>query len=171
MRVAPRRGAVRGSKLADEAKGGPPGIATMERRCWRPEMTVAEVVAVRPRAPRPRWRRPGATGGCGSGEGGSGGDHNVSAPILTIYNQHTAACGAPPALSNESGDLYIGYFANRYGEQWIFTFDRATREARLRGGDADWGSAHVVRDGRVEGLILDPGEAAWLQACWSAASA
>ncbi len=63
---------------------------------------------------------------------------------------------------NESTDLYIGYFENRYGEQWIFTFDRTTNGARLRGGDVDWASAHVVRDGRVEGLILDPEEAAWL---------
>jgi hypothetical protein len=46
--------------------------------------------------------------------------------MLTIYNQHTAACGTPPVLSNESVDLYLGYFANQYGEQWIFTFDRAT---------------------------------------------
>ena len=22
----------------------------------------------------------------------------------------------------ESADLYVGYFANRYGEQWMFTF-------------------------------------------------
>ena len=86
-------------------------------------------------------------------------------------NQHTAACGTPPALSNESGDLYIGYFANRSGEQWIFTRDRATDAASLRGGDVDWATVHVVRDGRVEGLILNAEEAAWLQACWSAASA
>lgn len=51
------------------------------------------------------------------------------------------------------------------------TFDRATREASLRGGDAGWDSAHPVRDGRVDGLILAPEEAAWLQACWSATQA
>jgi hypothetical protein len=95
----------------------------------------------------------------------------VSIPILTIYNRHTAACGAPPAVTNEAADLYIGYFANRYGEQWIFMFDRATHEATLRGGDVDWGRAHAVRDGRVDELILAPEEAAWLQACWSAARA
>ncbi len=58
-------------------------------------------------------------------------------PILTLYNQHTAACGIPPEFSNESGDLYIRYFANRYGGQWIFTLDRATGVASLRGGDVD----------------------------------
>lgn len=95
----------------------------------------------------------------------------MSGPILTLYNQHTAACGAPPAFTNESADLYIGYFANRYGEQWIFTFDHATREARLRGGDVGWASVHTVREGRVDGLILAPEEIAWLQACWRAAAA
>ena len=91
--------------------------------------------------------------------------------MLTIYNHHAAACGIPPAFSNETADLYIGYFANRDGEQWIFTFDRGTREATLRGGDVDWGRAHLVDDGRVDGLILAPEEAAWLQACWSASAA
>ena len=92
-------------------------------------------------------------------------------PMLTLYNQHAPACGPPPAFSNESADLYVGYFANRYGEQWIFTLDRATGVASLRGGDVDWTTVHVVRDGRVDGLTLNPEEAAWLQACWSAASA
>jgi len=55
----------------------------------------------------------------------------VPVPILTLHNQHTAACGTPPALSNESGDLYIGSFANRYVDQWIFTCDRATGVASL----------------------------------------
>ena len=71
----------------------------------------------------------------------------------------------------EAADLYIGYFENRSGEQWIFTFDRATREASLRGGEAGWDTAHPVRDGRVDGLILAPEEIAWLQACWSATRA
>lgn len=60
---------------------------------------------------------------------------------------------------------------NRDREQWIFTLDRATGVASLRGGDVNWGTVHRVRDGRIEGLILSPQEAAWLQACWSAANA
>jgi hypothetical protein len=91
----------------------------------------------------------------------------VSEPMLTIHNRHAAACGIPPALSTEAADLYIGYFENRHGEPWIVTCDRATREARLRGGDAGWATAHPVRDGRVDGLILAPEEIAWLQACWT----
>jgi len=92
----------------------------------------------------------------------------VSEPMLTIHNHHAAACGIPPAFSTEAADLYIGYFENRNGEQWIFTFNRATREASLRGGDAGCASAHPVRDGWVDGLIRAPEEAARLQACWSA---
>ena len=105
------------------------------------------------------------------GDGGRGGEDPVSVPILTIDTQHTAACGPPPAFSHESADPSIGDFANRYGEQWIFSFDRATGAASVRGGDGDWRPAHVVRDGRVDGLILSLQEAAWLQACWSAANA
>ena len=95
----------------------------------------------------------------------------MSEPMLTIHNRHAAACGIPPAVSTEAADLYIGSFENRYGEQWIFTCDRATGEARLRGGDAGWATAHPVRDGRVDGLNLAPEETAWLQACWSATRA
>ena len=80
----------------------------------------------------------------------------MSAPMLTIHNRHAAACGIPPAVSTEAADLYIGYFENRHGEQWIFTFNRATREARLRGGDVGWASTYPVRDGRVDGLIWAP---------------
>ena len=95
----------------------------------------------------------------------------MSQPMLTIYNHHTAACGIPPAVTNESAELHIGYVETRHGEQWLFTFHRATREAILRGGDADWGRAHAVHDGRVDGLIRAWEEAAWLQACWRAAAA
>jgi hypothetical protein len=89
-----------------------------------------------------------------------GGERDMSAPILTIYNRHRAAAGLPPALSNQAGERDLGYFENRHGEQWLFTFDRVTREAILRGGDADWARAHAVRDGRVDGLILGAEEAA-----------
>lgn len=79
-----------------------------------------------------------------------------AAPILTIYNQHTARCGIPPALTKESPTVYVGYFENRFGEQWIFTFDRTTREARLRGGPSAHdcqgaGSLQVRRSGRLPG--------------------
>ena len=52
----------------------------------------------------------------------------MSEPILTIHNRHSAVGGIPPAVSTEAADLYIGYFENRYGEQWIFTL--RSRHAR-----------------------------------------
>lgn len=59
----------------------------------------------------------------------------MSEPRLTIHNRHSTACGIPPPVSTEAAelDIYIGYFENRPGEQWIFTGHRATGEARLRG--------------------------------------
>jgi len=89
---------------------------------------------------------------------------------LRVFNQHSTHCGTPPSISNEPPALYVGYFENRYGEQWIFTFDRPTGEARLWGGDIGWDDVRTVRDGRVEGLILAEEEIAWLQACWKAVS-
>ena len=95
-----------------------------------------------------------------------------STPLLTQLGRAPYQPGRiPAAVSTEAADLYIGYFENRYGEQWIFTCDRATREASLRGGDAGWATAHPARDGRVDGLSLAPEETAWLQACWRATRA
>lgn len=95
----------------------------------------------------------------------------MSEPLLTIFNSHTPQCGRPPSLNNESPDLYTGYFENRFGEQWMFTFNRRTREATLRGGDVGWENSFSVRDGRVVELILGQDELVWLSACWKAVTA
>ncbi|HUG68911.1 MAG TPA: hypothetical protein VMM76_14275 [Pirellulaceae bacterium] len=94
----------------------------------------------------------------------------MSDPLLQIRNYHTVACGDPPIINGDDPNVYIGYFENAFGEQWIFTFDRATREAELRGGDIGWNSVHEVCDGKVEELVLGREELAWLQACWKAAT-
>ena len=94
-----------------------------------------------------------------------------AAPPLLGLQSPCLGRRAPPTVEGDAPNTYHGYFENRYGEQWIFTFDRATREASLHGGDAGWARAHPVRDGRVDGLILAPEETAWLQACWSATRA
>jgi hypothetical protein len=157
---------------------GMPGSGTV-----RPSPSALGVVygdiGTSPLSMRRRRRRlvpPTGPAGVGSAEESGpwpdrGGEPAMSAEhILTIYNQHTVQGGTPPSLSNESPALYVGYFENRFGEQWIFTFDRTTREAHLRGGDVDWATVSVVREGRVDGLILGREEAAWLQACWRAAT-
>ena len=94
----------------------------------------------------------------------------MSEPLLTICNNHTDACGDPPVVTSEAGNQYIGYFEGPFGEQWMFTLDRESGRAVLRGGDVGWNTEYEVLDGRVAGLILGKDEVLWLQACWSAAA-
>lgn len=94
----------------------------------------------------------------------------MSDPLLKIPNHHVPGCGDPPIVDGTSDDQYIGYFENSFGEQWIFTLDRKTGKAVLRGGDIGWDTAHAIVDGRATGVILNPEEQLWLNACWAAAS-
>jgi len=94
----------------------------------------------------------------------------MSEPLLKIRNRHSAACGDPPIVNSDDPDAYVGYFENALGEQWVFTFNKKTRKAELRGGDIGWNTIHAVEDGSVGGLTLRPEEAVWLQACWDAAT-
>ena len=93
----------------------------------------------------------------------------MSDPLLTIRNHHSAACGDPPIVNEEGRDTYIGYFGNEHGEQWIFTCNRATGEALLRGGDAGWNKPWPIVDRYVDGLKLNRQEQLWLEACLAAA--
>jgi hypothetical protein len=94
----------------------------------------------------------------------------MSEPLLQIGNRHVVDSGDPPIVNSDDPDVYIGYFENLYGEQWIFTFHRGTRKAELRGGDIGWNSIQTANDGVVDDLILNPEEAMWLRACWEAAA-
>ena len=93
----------------------------------------------------------------------------MSAPFLTIRNNHTASGGDPPIVDNTAN--YVGYFENRHGEQWTFEYDREAGSATLRGGDIGWNNPVEVRDGTAVGIILQNDEAAWLRACWNASVA
>lgn len=68
----------------------------------------------------------------------------MSDPLLRIRNHHTPSCGDPPIVRGDDPSVYIGYFENPYGEQWIFTYDRKLQRGELRGGDVGWNSVHVV---------------------------
>ena len=47
--------------------------------------------------------------------------------VFAAHNHRDPQCGPPPRLRNTDNlGLYCGYFENRYGEQFVFTFDRAT---------------------------------------------
>ena len=94
----------------------------------------------------------------------------MSDPLLRIHNHHPGGCGDPPIIHSDDPNLYIGYFENTFGEQWIFTFDRNTGRGALRGGDAGWNHVFEVEDGTVPHLQLNAAEAVWLEACWDAAT-
>ena len=74
-------------------------------------------------------------------------------------------------VDGDAPGTYVGYFANEYGEQAIYTYDYETGAATLRMGDAGWHDAHRVEDGQAEGLVLTKTEALWLRACWLATGA
>ena len=60
--------------------------------------------------------------------------------VFTAHNSHHERRGTPPRLRNtDNPGLYYGYFENRYGEQFVFTFDRATETGTVSGGDLGWG--------------------------------
>ena len=95
----------------------------------------------------------------------------MSEPLLKIRNRHAVACGDPPIVNGDDPDLYIGYFENLHGEQWIFTYNRKTKKAELLGGDAGWNTRNEVTGGEVPGLVLNADESKWMEACWLAATA
>src|SRR2546422_414515 len=91
-------------------------------------------------------------------------------PLFRLSNHHTNDCGQPPAVDGDEPGKYFGYFANPHGEQTVFIYDYQTHEASVRMGDAGWGNAHRVVDGRGEGISLTESQTAWLRACWLAAA-
>lgn len=50
-------------------------------------------------------------------------DEGKPGVILTVTNNHTVACGAPPALGDIHEHRYVSYFENQYREQWVFVVD------------------------------------------------
>ena len=93
----------------------------------------------------------------------------MSNPFFQIWNTHAAACGKAPTITNESSSKYYGYFQNRFSEQWVFVYDAERKAGELRGGDIGWDTVVLVRDGKAD-VTLRTAEAAWLQACWAAAT-
>ena len=87
--------------------------------------------------------------------------------LLEIDNLHGGDCDVPPSI--DAADKYVGYFENCYGEQWVFVYDPERKVGELRGGDIGWDSVVQVKDGRAD-LTLGKAEAAWLEACWKAAT-
>src|SRR5437762_5947668 len=59
--------------------------------------------------------------------------------VFAAHNNHDPRCGPPPGLRNTADPgLHHGDFENRYGEQFVFTFDLATGAGTVSGGDLGW---------------------------------
>jgi hypothetical protein len=71
--------------------------------------------------------------------------------VFVAHNNHDERCGTPPRLRNiDNPGLYYGYFENRYGEQFVFTFDRATKIGAVSGGDLGWGESKSFTLARLD---------------------
>jgi hypothetical protein len=80
----------------------------------------------------------------GQGLGGAG-------LVFAVHNNHDERCDRPPRLRNTDHlGLYYDYFENRYGEQFVFTFDRVTLASTVSVGDLDWGDSKSFTMGFLE---------------------
>ena len=71
--------------------------------------------------------------------------------VFAAHDTHDKRCGAPPRLRNTDNlGLYYGYFENRYGEQFVLTFDRATGAGTVSGGDLGWGDPKAFTLGLMD---------------------
>lgn len=94
----------------------------------------------------------------------------TKAPLLVIHNTHAASCGEPPHLTNADGAAYLGYFQNEHGEQWVFVYDRATRQVTIHGGDMRWGRPIAITSLKDIPYHLNEAERRWFEACWLVAA-
>ena len=79
--------------------------------------------------------------------------------LVFAHNNHDERCGPPPQIRNTANrGLYYGYFENRHREQFVFTFDRATRTGTVSGGDLGWGDPRSFTLGQLDGSSATPGE-------------
>jgi hypothetical protein len=80
----------------------------------------------------------------------------VGGLVFAAHNRHDERCGHPPRLRNtDNPGLYYGYFENRYGEQFVFTFDRATKTGTVSGGYLGWDGPKSFTLGLLEEVLRD----------------
>ena len=76
--------------------------------------------------------------------------------VFAAHNNHDPRCSRPPRVRNtDNPELYHGYFENRFGEQFVFTFDRATGTGTVSGGDLGWDDPKSFTLGQLEDVALD----------------
>lgn len=90
-------------------------------------------------------------------------------PLLVIENYHI---NPAPSWEFKAGtNAYLGYYENKYGEQWVFVYDFDTEQGAVQGGDAEWKNVYPVQNGRAKNLVLSREEEIWLLSCWVSATA
>ncbi len=83
-----------------------------------------------------------------------GQDRGDAGLVFAAHDTHDERCGPPPHLRNTANHgLYYGYFENCYGEQFVFTFDRATRTGMVSGGDLGWGDPKAFTLGLLDEVL------------------
>ena len=60
--------------------------------------------------------------------------------LLCLSNHHSAA---GPAIGERPG-RYLGYFANKFGEQLVFVHDDGEADATVFHGDVDWEPRRII---------------------------
>ena len=76
--------------------------------------------------------------------------------VFAAHNHHDPRCGQPPRVRNTADPgLYYGYFENRYGEQFVLTFDRATGTGTVAGGDLGWDEPKSFPLGLLDEALRD----------------
>lgn len=87
--------------------------------------------------------------------------------LLVVENRNNMEA---PLLLHQNGDnLFVSYFENQYGEQWLFVHNRENNLSYVYGGDVDW-EKYAVEDGVAADLVLSDDEQFWILACYSAAT-
>jgi hypothetical protein len=86
----------------------------------------------------------------------TGQDSGDASLVFAAHNTHDGRCGLPPRLQNTARPgLYHGYFGNRYGEQFVFTYDRTTGTGTVSGGDLGWDDPKSFSLGLLEEALRD----------------
>ncbi|HET7050209.1 MAG TPA: hypothetical protein VFI54_18235 [Solirubrobacteraceae bacterium] len=86
--------------------------------------------------------------------------------LLRVSNRHAAV----PVFEERPG-RYLGYFENKFGEQFVFVHEDGELDATVFHGDDDW-EPRCVTDASgvpdVGDLVLNDEERAFVIACWIA---
>jgi hypothetical protein len=81
--------------------------------------------------------------------------------VFAAHNNHDPRCGRAPRVCNtDNSGLYHGYFENRYGEQFVFMFDRAAGTGTVAGGDLGWEDSKSFTLGLLDEALRDTRKAA-----------